>query len=1078
LIDARQPTGFRWFLAIFALLAAALGIAGVALHRAQTRNVVRLHRQRLEATARSLADRLVEWRRARLADAQVLALAPAVGTLLEAPPTTVRPGIGDLSDRLDHVRRLYEYESVALLDREGRPRVVVPREGGSVLEPGALPREPPALVEDLGTGHGHIHLVAVAEVTREGRRQGYVALTSQAGEAVGRLREGWPVSSGAAEAMVLSEAGGSVVALTGAEPMGRAPQRLDALLAAAAPALREGWGSFEALDDRGQDVLAVAARVPSSPWFVLVKMDRGEVLATARATATTTAVLFVALIALAGLGIHLVWLRQRRAADGRLLESQRRYDLLFRNSLSGVAVHEIVRDDSGRAVDWVYIEANPAFERLTGLRRQDILGRRATEVLPGIEKTPFMETYGRVVLSGEPWHSEEFSPLLGRHYEVAAFPMDGEMFGTIFTDLTPRREAEAALRESERYLRALFEGALDPVLVADDEGCWVDVNPAAARAFGLARAEMLGRRIGDFAADPNFDFAATWRAFLDAGQMTGTFRARRADGTVCAFEYAATARVAPGRHLSVLREVTERDRAKQALEESESRFRLVLETIPVGVWLIDRTGRITYANPAARRIWGGVRFVGPEGFDVFKGWRLPDREPIQAKEWGAVRALERGLATFGESIEIQAFDGVRRQILHSALPIRDESGTIMGVLVMNEDVTERTRLEQNVQQSRKMEAVGRLAGGVAHDFNNLLAIITGRAELLQRLLSPRHGGRRHLEELLEASERAADLTRQLLAFGRKQLLQRRPVRLNDAVDKIRPMLERLLGEDLQLRTELEEGVAPVLADAHQLEQVLVNLAVNARDAMPDGGTLTIATSEVVVEGAMARRRHPGLEPGRYALLTVADTGHGMDVETRSHLFEPFFTTKEEGQGTGLGLSTVYGIVSQNDGHISVDSEPGRGTTFRIHLPVTEEQVEEADATGTAPPPRGTETILLVEDERSLRDVIGEDLEELGYTVLAAANGSEALGLAASHRGGIDLVLTDVILPKMNGRELVTKLSEEHAGLAAVYMSGYTANVIARHGVLEEGVHFVQKPFAARALAERIRKALDGRTGGG
>jgi len=371
-----------------------------------------------------------------------------------------------------------------------------------------------------------------------------------------------------------------------------------------------------------------------------------------------------------------------------------------------------------------------------------------------------------------------------------------------------------------------------------------------------------------------------------------------------------------------------------------------------------------------------------------------------------------------------------------------------------------------------MEAVGRLAGGVAHDFNNLLTIVLGRSQMLLQRMSADDPLRRQVKLIQQTGQRASALTQQLLAFSRRQVLQPRVLQLDSVVSGMEKMLHRLIGEDVELVIRPDTGPGWVEADPGQLEQVIMNLAVNARDAMPRGGRLTIETASVELESTVAEQ-HAGARPGRFERLVVTDTGSGMDAETRAHLFEPFFTTKGPGQGTGLGLATVYGIVSQSSGFVWVDSEPGRGATFTIHLPSVAAPAETI-APGPADPeaPRGSETVLLVEDEEDLRDMTHEILESHGYRVLTARHGGEALSISERHRGVIDLLLTDVVMPQMSGPVLAESLRARHAGLRVLYMSGYTADAIGRHGVLEAGLALLHKPFTPDALTRKVRELLD------
>jgi nitrogen-specific signal transduction histidine kinase/CheY-like chemotaxis protein len=399
---------------------------------------------------------------------------------------------------------------------------------------------------------------------------------------------------------------------------------------------------------------------------------------------------------------------------------------------------------------------------------------------------------------------------------------------------------------------------------------------------------------------------------------------------------------------------------------------------------------------------------------------------------------------------------------------------IRAIVINARDVTERHVLEEELRQSQKMEAVGRLAGGIAHDFNNLLAVMLGYTTLTLSRAGDPAAVTRNLEQIRTAAERAANLTRQLLAFSRKQVIQPRVVDLGGVVSELHTMLERLIGEDIELVTDVGSAKGQVKADRGQIEQVIVNLAVNARDAMPRGGRLAIVMRDVVVDATLAREQ-VSLRPGRYVRIDVTDNGAGMEPETLHRVFEPFFSTKEKGKGTGLGLATAYGIVKQSGGHIAVESARGHGSTFRIWLPAVE--AEEAPAPALAPTdaaaaPEGSETILLVEDEDAVRGLLREVLEESGYTVLLAASGAEALRVSRAHAGTVDLLLTDVVMPGMSGREVATLLAAERPGLRVLFASGYTAEAIARHGVLEPGTDLIHKPFTPDALLRRVRERLD------
>jgi nitrogen-specific signal transduction histidine kinase/CheY-like chemotaxis protein len=405
-------------------------------------------------------------------------------------------------------------------------------------------------------------------------------------------------------------------------------------------------------------------------------------------------------------------------------------------------------------------------------------------------------------------------------------------------------------------------------------------------------------------------------------------------------------------------------------------------------------------------------------------------------------------------------------------PVRDQRGEITHFIAIKVEVTERKRLEQQLRQAQKMEAVGRLAGGVAHDFNNLLTIISGYSELLLEHPGEVEPLRGYVNEIRNASGRAASLTRQLLAFSRQQVLAPRVLDLNAVVANVEKMLKRLIGEDIDLVTVLGESLWPVKADPGQLEQVLLNLAVNARDAMPKGGMLTIETANVEMDKSYAQRHFP-LSPGPYVLLAFSDTGIGMDAETQARLFEPFFTTKEMGKGTGLGLATVYGIVKQSGGYIWVYSKVGKGTTFKIYLPRSDEVAESEPRRNGVKAQSGTETLLLVEDEEAVRALVRSALKEKGYRVLEASGGEEALKLSEQYGGPIDLLVTDVVMPQMSGPELADRLANSHPQIKVLYISGYTDYAGLHHGALDLGAAFLQKPFSPEALARKVREVLGG-----
>jgi len=507
---------------------------------------------------------------------------------------------------------------------------------------------------------------------------------------------------------------------------------------------------------------------------------------------------------------------------------------------------------------------------------------------------------------------------------------------------------------------------------------------------------------------------------------------------------------------------------RKQLMEREELFRLITENAADMIALVDAAGQRVYNSPSYEKILG---YTAQElgGTNAMEQIHPEDREKV------LLAAAEARRTGSGASLEyrMRHKDGGWRTLESRASTIM-KAGQVEKLVIVNRDVTERKHLEDQFRQSQKMEAVGRLSGGVAHDFNNLLGVIIGYGEIVQEGTPEDSSLRTCVDEMLKAGHRAASLTRQLLAFSRQQVMDPKVLDLNLVVKDMEKMLKRLISEDIQLKTDLDPELVRIKADQGQLEQVIMNLAVNARDALPKGGELVLSTSNFYMDQHYVRRYPYPVSPGDYVLLTVADNGIGMDAATRARVFEPFFTTKEKGKGTGLGLSTVYGVVKQSGGYIEVLSEPGAGTTFKIYLPKVEDALDPQKQSAELPSSlHGTETVLLVEDEVALRKLSRHLMELCGYEVLEAESGAEALKIAREYKGTIHLLLTDVVMPGMSGRALADQLVKQMPETRVVYMSGYTGQTVGEHGVLAEGSFFLPKPFTRQALARKLREALDG-----
>lgn len=652
------------------------------------------------------------------------------------------------------------------------------------------------------------------------------------------------------------------------------------------------------------------------------------------------------------------------------------------------------------------------------------------------------------------------------------YPLTTVLAGKILADQARSSRQLRELRESEELFRTLFEDhqvmkwILDP-----DSGEIVDANPSAAVFYGWSREQLRGMKVQEInTLSP--DQIRQEAEKVKSGEKTHfEFRHRLADGSIRDVAVFSGRITIKGRVLlhSIIHDNTEQKRSERLLREQEAKYRDLFDHAPVGIFTSLSDGRPLSANRAMAAMLG---CDSPEQ-------ALRHYTDLGALLWVSGEQRTRFVQRLLEEKEVENFEFQARTRSGKSIWLsmnarvaghnQDGSFTIEGFVT---DISERHRLEAQIRQAQKMESVGRLAGGVAHDFNNMLAVILGYTEIGLRKVDPASPLRGYLQEIDKAGQRSRQITQQLLAFARRQIVAPQILDLNATVADMLKMLRRLIGEDIDLAWKPAPGLWPVRIDPSQVDQILVNLCVNARDAIADVGKITIETQNVVFDAAYCDD-HLGFVPGEFAQLIVSDSGCGMDAQTLESIFEPFFTTKELGSGTGLGLATVYGIVKQNDGFINVYSEPGQGTSFHLYLPRNLEQalVLPAEQTGEVRPGHG-ERVLVVEDEAPILQLTRVILEGLGYRVLTATTPDEALRLADEQGEAIDLLLTDVVLPGLNGRELAGRLRSRYPRMGCLFMSGYTANVIAHRGILDEGVHFVAKPFSREELAARVREALE------
>lgn len=633
-------------------------------------------------------------------------------------------------------------------------------------------------------------------------------------------------------------------------------------------------------------------------------------------------------------------------------------------------------------------------------------------------------------------------------------------------------ELKQAVKEREQFFK-FFQTSADLMCLADPHGCFLKTNPAFSETLGYSETELIAKPIVAFIHP---DDKQTTLDEIARQQQTGftlDFRNRYIckDGSTKWLSWRVNYSKTDGIAYATARDVTDKMRAEEALRESESRLRFALEGTNDGLWDVQMASGTTYLSPRGCEILG---YRQDEACLVTNAWADLVHPDDLALTFERLRAhIEGRTPIFEVEQRLRMKSGDWKWVLtRGKVVARDEHGEPLRLTGTHTDLTEQKRLQEHLSQAQKMESVGRLAGGVAHDFNNMLSVILGHAELAQKKAPLSLSLREDLEQIQKAAERSAAIVRQLLAFARKQTVTPKVLNLNETVHNMLKMLRRLIGEEIELLWLPGETLWPVRMDPTQIDQILANLCINARDAITGGGRITIETGNKIFDAAICAG-HKGYVPGEYVMLTVNDDGSGMNKETLQKVFEPFFTTKEMGQGTGLGLAMVYGIVKQNAGFIDVYSEPGQGTSFKIYLPRSQGQEEQAETTRKIEPAgRGQETVLLVEDEPAILDMGRQLLEMLGYQVLAARSPGEAIRLAREHSGEIHLLLTDVIMPEMNGQDLARRLLSFHPRLKRLFMSGYTADIIAHHGVLDEEVLFLQKPFSLDALAAKVREALD------
>lgn len=762
-----------------------------------------------------------------------------------------------------------------------------------------------------------------------------------------------------------------------------------------------------------------------------------------------------------------VFAKFRRIKDS-FKEDEKSYRDLLSGAFDSVLIHE----------NGFILDANTQLETMTGYSLSEVLGKSVLDLVNDESREIILEAM-------KSNRSEPIEVVIkakdGRHIWIEAIGEKINYRGrkariVAIRDISERKLAEKELRDSRARYEELFNSALDGFGLVDQNEIIQFCNPAFAKIFDVDdESTMIGENITDFIPSNQKDF------FLFQTQI-------RKGGEPSRYELEILTRKNITKHVLVsasprfdengkyigafgdVMDITARKQAEESRKEKDEFFRALCENSPIGICLIDEDGIYRYVNSTYCRIYGYTKeeMLDKTFYEILKRPGNPkNREEEFRKQFATGEVIP-----FGE-LEFLNASGETVCVQYTADFVK-ENDRIKYMVAMNTDITEQKKLEAQLLQSQKMESIGRLAGGVAHDFNNLLTVILGHVELINTAVKPEDPISNDIREIQAASERAAGLTKQLLAFSRKQPLALKIINLNHVIDNMKNLLHRIIGEDIDLRAITPDDLWNVKADRGLIEQVITNLAVNARDAMPRGGVLTIETKNVELDFEFVRT-HSELEPGGYIKLSVSDTGCGISEELKGKIFEPFFTTKEIGKGTGLGLSTVYGIIKQSGGHISVYSEENQGTIFNIFLPVAEGEAEAIKSESEpAESLRGNETILVVEDDENIRNLITKVLRHYGYDIIIADNPKEALLKSKQIEKPIDLIITDMVMPDMGGTELTEKLHELWPGLKTLYISGYTGEFIIRQNKIDHTVPFLQKPFRATALVHSIRDILDNR----
>ncbi len=1121
------------FLILFCVIAIFVGAGGYGVYRHETNAIKQDKYNYLKAIGDLKASQITAWRKERMADARLNSQTPflksAIMEWLKADGHASPALNSDILFLMQLLRDAYAYDNIILTDVAGKLLLTLdPRLAGLENNTRQLVKRAISS-KDVVFGDffhcpdcGRIHLdVAAPIIDKLNRASAVLILRTDPEQFLFRIIQSWPLPSPSGECFLIRKDENHVLFLTPLRHRADAAlnQRIP-MTEADLPGVRAALGQTglsEGKDYRGVEVLADIRSVPDTPWFMVVTVDADEIFSEANHRARLVGILTLSLMVLSGAAISYFYKRRGKKIFKALYQAEHERATAqeeFKTTLYSIGDAVITTDVKGNIR-----QMNPVSEALTGWKETEAKELPAEEVFKIVNEStgekaenPVQKVLEKGLIVGLANHTlliaKDGSEIPIADSGAPIRDEDGEITGVVlvFRDQGKEREVEKLILARLKLMEFAVSHSLDEMLqkTLDEVGAFTK-SPIGFFHFvesdqkNLSLQAWSTRTIGEFCQAGGkgmhypVDLAGVWVDCVHARNPVihndyGALPHKKGmpEGHAEVVRELVVPIIRADRIMAILGvgnkpsdytekdveivsyladiawEITERKRDEEKLRNLTSRQKALLSAIPDIVVEVDGNKVYTWANPAGVAFFGDD-VVRKEAGDFFEG---------EQNTYQAVQPLFNGAE---EVIYVESWqrrkDGKKRLLAWWCKVLKDENGRAMGAMSSARDITDQRLLEDQFIQAQKMESVGRLAGGVAHDFNNMLGVIIGHTEMAMEQVDSAQPVHEDLLEIQKAAQRSADLTRQLLAFARRQTVSPVVLDLNDTISGMLKMLRRLIGEDIDLVWKPMPRLWMVKIDPVQIDQILANLLVNAKDAISGVGAVTIETNNVVFDETYCEI-HTGFIPGRFVMMAVSDSGSGMDKEILAHIFEPFDTTKEVGKGTGLGLATVYGVVKQNNGFINVYSEPGKGTSFKIYLPEVAETIETPKADVSRKELNGSETVLLVEDEEAILNLGKAILHRYGYTVLAAQTPNQALSLAENHQGPIHLLVTDVVMPQMNGRQLKEVLIRRYPEIRTLFMSGYTANAIAHHGVLEEGVNFLQKPFSVKTFAEMVRKTLE------